>query len=268
MPTFLDKLLSATRRNGSLLCIGLDPDPTLMPPGLDVADFNRAIIEATSDLVCCYKPNMAFYEALGLPGLRALEQTLKTIPSHIPVIGDGKRGDIGSTAKAYAKAMFEAWNFDATTVNAFGGLEGLQPFLDYKDRGVLIWCLSSNEGRRDFQFLASAGQPLFEHIVAKAAEWNTRGNVGLVVGATAPSEIKRVRELASELPLLIPGIGAQAGDLQASVRFGVDANGERAIINASRSVLYAGKGKDFAEAARKAAMTARDQMRQAQPAAR
>lgn len=268
MPTFLGKLLAATRKNESLLCVGLDPDPALMPEGLDVASFNQAIIEATADLVCCYKPNMAFYEALGIPGLRALEETVKAIPSHIPVLGDGKRGDIGSTAKAYARACFEVWGFDAATVNAYGGLEGTQPFLDYKEKGVFIWCLSSNEGRRDFQLQQSGDRPFFEQIVAKANEWNANSNIGLVVGATAPAEVRRVRELAPTMPLLIPGVGSQSGDLAGSVRFGVDAHGERALINSSRQVLYASKGKDFAEAARKAAMSTREQMRQALPTPR
>ena len=266
MPTFTEKLLAASRRNGSLVCVGLDPDPALMPE-VDVATFNRRIIEATSDLVCAYKPNLAFYEALGMAGLRALEETLKAIPHNIPVIGDAKRGDIGSTAKAYARACFEVWGFDATTVNVFGGFEGTLPFLEYKDRGIFIWCLSSNEGRKDFQLLdvgsAPETEPLYERIVSKALEWNTSDNIGLVVGATAPAEIKKVRGMAPKMPLLIPGVGAQAGELAAAVRFGVDSGGQRAIINSSRQVLYASKGPDFAEAARKSAMALRLQVREA-----
>ena len=265
---FLEKLLNAARTNRSLLCIGLDPDPELMPWG-DVAEFNRAIIDATLDLVCAYKPNLAFYEVLGVDGLKALEKTVDYIPADIPVIGDAKRGDIGSTARAYARALFETLGFDAATVNPYLGYDSLEPFIEYREKGVFILCRTSNAGSAHFQDLllceksAKAGEgekPLFEVVAQRAREWNTFGNVGLVVGATYPEELRRVRQLCPQMPLLIPGIGAQGGDLASAVRYGVDDQGEKAIISSSRQIIYASKGKDFAEAARGAALKLRDEI--------
>jgi orotidine-5'-phosphate decarboxylase len=249
---FIDKLLQVSRKNESWLCIGLDPDPGLMP-AMDVLEFNKAIIEATSDLVCAYKPNLAFYEALGTEGLAILEKTVKYVPSDIPVIGDAKRGDIGNTAKAYAKALFSLLGLDAVTVNPYLGFDSIQPFINYQDRGVFILCRTSNKGASDFQDLRTDGLPLYEAVARKAKEWNTRGNVGLVVGATYPEELRRVRSICPEMPLLIPGVGAQGGDLASAVRYGVDTGGEKAIINVSRQILYASKENDFARAARNVA---------------
>ena len=268
MSAFVTKLLEASERNRSLLCVGLDPDPALMPE-VAVADFNRSIIEATQDLVCAYKPNLAFYEALGFEGWQALRATLDAIPKDVPVIGDGKRGDIGNTAQAYARALFEVWGFDAATVNPYMGMDTLQPYLAYHDRGVLVVCRTSNPGSADFQSLegspASGGSsvPLYERVAAKAREANRHGNVGLVIGATQPAELRRVRELCPDMPILIPGVGTQGGDLEASVRNGVDSHGRLAIINASRQVLYASRGRDFADAARRQALALRDAMRAA-----
>ncbi len=252
---FIDRLDDAARRNKSLLCVGLDPWLPSMPID-DITAFNKAIIEATSDLVCAYKPNYAFYEAEGINGLKALEATIAAIRDKgVPVILDAKRGDIGSTATAYAKAVFEAWGADAVTVNPYMGGDTLEPFLAYGDRGTLVLTRTSNSGAKDFEELnvGSEGRPLYEHVTKRVQEWNTARNAGLVVGATAPSELKRVRAIAPDMPILIPGIGTQGGDLEASVRNGVDARGLRAIVNASRSVIYASKGADFAEAARQAA---------------
>jgi orotidine-5'-phosphate decarboxylase len=255
---FIDKLLSAGRRNKSLLCIGLDPDVTLMPEA-GLFDFNKAIIDATADLACAYKPNLAFYEALGMDGLKVLQKTIEHIPDFIPVIGDGKRGDIGNTAKAYAKALFETFGFDAATVNPYLGYDSVQPFLEYEDKGIFILCRTSNPGAVDFQSLIDAqGTPLYEAVARKAREWDIHGNIGLVVGATYPDELKTIRQLCPEMPLLIPGIGAQGGDLTSAVKNGIDARGEKAIINVSRQVLYASKGKDFAQAARQSAQGIRD----------
>jgi len=255
---FIDKLLSAARRNKSLLCIGLDPDPALMPK-TDLLDFNKAIIDTTADLVCAYKPNLAFYEALGIDGLRVLQKTIEYIPDFIPIIGDGKRGDIGNTAKAYAKALFETFSFDAATVNPYLGYDSVKPFLEYKDRGIFILCRTSNPGAVDFQNLVnSQGVPLYEAVARKAKEWNKQSNIGLVVGATYPDELKAIRRLCPEMPLLIPGIGAQGGQLTSAVENGIDARGEKAIIATSRQVLYASKGKDFAQAARQSAQGLRD----------
>ena len=270
----MEKLLKAARTNGSLLCIGLDPDPELMPAGMGVLEFNRAIVDATSDLVCAYKPNLAFYEALGTKGLSALEKTVTYIPDAIPVIGDAKRGDIGSTARAYARALFETLGFDAATVNPYMGYDSLEPFIEYREKGVFILCRTSNAGSVDFQDLVLSGKsagveggerPLFEVVALRAREWNALGNVGLVVGATYPQELRRVRQLCPQMPLLIPGIGAQGGDPASAVRYGVDAWGEKAIISSSRQIIYAylgegGKGGDFAAAARGAALKLRDEI--------
>ena len=257
---FGDKLLSTSRRNNSLLCIGLDPDPVLMPK-VGFLDFNKAIVDATADMVCAYKPNLAFYEALGVDGAKLLQGTIEHIPGHIPIIGDGKRGDIGSTAKAYAKALFVTFGFDAATVSPYLGFDSVEPFIEYKDKGIFILCRTSNPGAVDFQSLVDAqGMPLYEAVARKANEWNVYGNIGLVVGATYPEELKRIRQLCPEMPLLIPGIGAQGGDLASAVKHGVDARGEKAIIVVSRQILYASAGKDFAEAARRSAQELRDRI--------
>ncbi len=256
---FIDKLLNISRNNKSLLCIGLDPDPELIPTA-DVLQFNKGIIDATSDLVCAYKPNLAFYEALGPEGLTILEKTIRYIPGDIPVIGDAKRGDIGNTARAYAKALFSVFGFDAATVNPYLGFDSIEPFIRYQDEGVFILCRTSNRGATDFQDISTDGQPLYEAVARKAKEWNIYGNIGLVVGATYPEDLKKVRSICPEMPLLIPGIGAQGGDLASAVGYGVDARGEKAIINVSRQILYASKEKDFARAARNIAEKIRNQI--------
>jgi orotidine-5'-phosphate decarboxylase len=256
---FTDKLLNASRKNKSWLCIGLDPDPELMP-GVDVLQFNKAIIDATSDLACAYKPNLAFYEVLGTEGLAILEKTVKYIPGYIPVIGDAKRGDIGNTAGAYARALFSVFGFDAATVNPYLGFDSIEPFINYQDKGVFILCRTSNQGAKDFQDLQINGLPLYEAVAKKAREWNVHGNIGLVVGATYPEELRKVRSICPDMPLLIPGIGAQGGDLASAVGYGVDAQGEKAIINVSRQILYASKEKDFARAARSVAEKIRNQI--------
>ena len=263
MATFLEKLDDAAQRNQSLLCVGLDPALGRMPVD-GIAAFNRAIIEATQDLVCAYKPQMAFYEAVGMEGLRALEQTLAAIPNDIPIILDAKRGDIGNTAQAYAMAMFDVWGADATTVNPYLGTDSLEPFLAYEDRGVLVLCRTSNPGSADFQALESTDgdglRPLYQRVAFKANQWNSAGNVGLVVGATFPDELAEVRDLCPKMPILIPGIGAQGGDLETSVLNGTDDTGRHAIISVSRQVLYASSGTDFADAARRAAELLRAQI--------
>ena len=256
---FIDALLDASRRNKSLLCIGLDPDPELMP-GVDVLQFNKAIIDATCDLVCAYKFNLAFYEAIGIEGATILEKTIKHAPSNIPLIGDAKRGDIGNTARAYARALFSVFGFDAATVNPYLGFDSIEPFINYQDKGIFILCRTSNKGALDFQNLCFDGVPLYEVVAQKAREWNIYGNIGLVAGATYPEELKRVRSICPEMPLLIPGIGTQGGDLASAVGYGVDAWGEKAIINVSRQVLYASREQDFAQAARNMAEKIRSQI--------
>jgi orotidine-5'-phosphate decarboxylase len=261
MSLFIDRLDATSQRNHSLLCIGLDPWPASMPIS-DIAAFNRGIIEATSDLVCAYKPNYAFYEAEGIDGLRALEATIAAVPDGIPVVLDAKRGDLDNTARAYAKAAFGTWGADAVTVNPYMGQDTLEPFLAYEDRGVLVLTRTSNPGAKDFEELElehdGVMMPLYEHVTARAVEWNDRRNIGLVVGSTAPEELARIRGIAPEMPILIPGVGAQGGDLEASVRGGVNAKGMGILVSASRSVIYASKGSDFAEAARAAATATRD----------
>jgi orotidine-5'-phosphate decarboxylase len=255
---FTDKLLAASRRNKSLLCVGLDPDPELMPK-VGLLEFNKAIIDTTADLVCAYKPNLAFYEALGIGGLEVLQKTIEYIPDHIPIIGDGKRGDIGNTARAYAKALFVTFGFDAATVSPYLGLDSVEPFIEYNEKGIFILCRTSNPGAVDFQSLVDArGKPLYEVVAQKAKEWNVHGNIGLVVGATYIEELKAIRQLCPEMPLLIPGIGAQGGDLASTVKYGIDAQGGNAIIAVSRQILYASQGKDFAQAAWHNAQELRD----------
>ncbi len=261
---FTEKLIIAARKKNSLLCVGLDPDPELMPANVGTLQFNKKIIDATSDLVCAYKLNFAFYEALGDTGFNILKQTVDYIPSDIAVIADAKRGDIGSTAKAYAKSIFNNLNFDATTVNPYLGFDSILPFTRYRDKGIFILCRTSNPGAVDFQSLSCEieGQSyrLFELVARKAAEWNKYANIGLVVGATYPEELRLIRKSHPDIPLLIPGIGAQGGNLEQAVAYGVDAHGEKAILSSSRQIIYAARGDDFAEAARKVAAELRDEI--------
>jgi len=255
---FVSRLLNASRRNRSLLCVGLDPDPSKLPVK-DVFEFNRAIIDATSDLVCCYKPNLAFYEAMGIRGLQALKKTVAYIPRDIPVIGDAKRGDIGNTAAAYARSLFDYYKFHAVTVNPYMGYDSVKPFLDYRNKGIFVLCRTSNSSASDFQDLVdNFGMKFYQSVALRAGDWNKGGNIGLVVGATYPEELKEIRKLCPDMPLLIPGIGAQGGDLEMSVRYGVNASREMAIIVAARQVIYASQGPGYAQAAREAASGLRD----------
>ena len=264
MSRFIDRLDDAARANRSLLGLNLDPWGPSMPID-DIAAFNRAIIDATHDLVCVYKPNSAFYEASGIDGLRALQDTVEAAHAkNIPVILDAKRGDIANSSVAYAKAAFEVWGADALTVSPYMGGDSLEPFLAYEDRGVFVLTRTSNPGAADIEELIvqspDGPRPLYEQVAIAAAGWNTRGNIGLVVGATAPDELARVRSLAPDMPILVPGVGAQGGDLAASVRNGVDANGRRVVIAVGRQVLYASKGTGYAQAARAEAERLRDRI--------
>jgi orotidine-5'-phosphate decarboxylase len=264
---FTEKLAAAMQQNKSLVCVGLDPDPSLMPENIGVFDFNRAVIDATADLVCAFKPNFAFYEAMGLLGLEALEKTIDYIPDNIPVIADAKRGDIGNTSRAYARAIFDFYGCDAVTVSPYLGFDSIEPFVSYSEKGVFILCRTSNPGAVDFQSLPCNVPPaplhLFEIVARKALEWNKNGNIGLVVGATYPEELGLIREACPDMLFLIPGIGAQGGDVAAVVNNGTNSRGEGAIINSSRQILYASKGKDFAVAARKATLDLRDSINNA-----
>ncbi|RQV93475.1 orotidine-5'-phosphate decarboxylase [bacterium] len=261
---FITRLAEASHANRSLLCIGLDLEPSAMPDGIDFYAFNREIIDATRDLVCAYKPNIAFYEADGISGLVALRKTIQYIGGKIPVILDAKRGDIGNTAKAYARAIFDDFGADAVTASPYLGRDSLEPFMERADKGVFILCRTSNAGSGDFQSLtvetATGKKMLFEAVAEKVNEWNVHGNLGLVAGATYPQELKLLRGRYPQMPLLIPGVGSQGGDLQEVMDYGVDVKRERTVINSSRQVLYASKGTDFAEAARKVALKLRDDM--------
>lgn len=261
---FTEKLDAITVKNNSLVCVGLDTDLSRLPDHIRGAEnpllaFNAAIVDATKDLVQSYKLNFAFYEAHGIMGFEALRRTIDLIPHEVVVIADAKRGDIGNTSAMYAKAVFEELHCDAITVAPYMGEDSVGPFLAYKDRGVFLLALTSNSGSRDFQYLSSDGMPLYARVVQKAVEWNDAGNCGLVVGATHPGELADIRNLAGDMPILVPGLGAQGGDLEASVLAAVTSKGMRAVFNNSRAILYASSGKDFATAAR----TATDSMRTA-----
>jgi orotidine-5'-phosphate decarboxylase len=260
---FVEQLQAAVRRSDSLICVGLDADPALMPVS-DVLEFNREIIEATADLVCAFKPNIAFYEALGDGGWRILKETIAAVPSEVPVIVDAKRGDIGNTSAAYAKAIFEELGAAATTVNAYGGRDAVEPFLEYADRGVLVWCRSSNPSAGDLQDLlvdyAGGRRPLWQAVALQAQSWNQEGNVGLVVGATYSEQLAEARSLCPDMPILVPGVGAQEGSLREAVEGGLTSARDGIIISASRSILYASREADYALAARAAAAQLRDQV--------
>ena len=266
MSAFVQRIQRACESKRSLLCVGLDPDPQLMPVS-DVFEFNRAIIDATAGMAAAYKPNLAFYEALGMNGLNALERTvthIRDFSADSLIIGDAKRGDIGPSARAYAHSMFRVWGFDAVTVNAWGGSDSIAPFLEDAERGVFVWCRGSNPGSGDFQDLevktSEASAPLYVQMARSCLHWNEHGNVGLVVGATVPEQLATVRKLCGGMPFLVPGVGAQGGELAAAVRAGVNADGRLALINSSRGIIYASRGLDFASAAEQAASQLKDAM--------
>ena len=278
--TFLERLHAAVEANRSWLCVGLDPEPSRVPAALRTADplewvpqFLAGIVEATRDLVCCYKPNVAFFEAFGAPGWEALRRTLEVIPSSVPRLGDAKRGDTPHTMQAYARGLFEQMGFDALTANPYLGGDALEPLFAYPDRGVFVLCKTSNPGSGDLQDLVVRApdgreEPVYTHVARQALNWDRHGTLGLVVGATYPAEIAAVRAIAPSVPLLIPGVGAQAGDLEAAVRAGVDASGRGAIVNASRSVLYASSDPSlWQDAARREAQRLRSAIQGATAAA-
>ena len=265
--TFTQALAAAWQKNNSLLCVGLDPDPAKFPAHLHgkpdaIFEFCKAIVDTTADLVCCFKPQIAYFAA------QRAEDQLEALIAHIharhpgiPVILDAKRGDIGSTAEQYAVEIFERYRADAITVNPYMGKDSVDPYLAYPEKGVILLCRTSNPGGSDLQFLDIGGKKLYEHVAELvASKWNTSGQCALVVGATFPSEIARVREIVGDLPLLVPGIGAQGGDVEATLNAGRTAAGTGLIINNSRAILYAGKDEDFAQASRQAAQASRDQI--------
>ncbi len=241
---FLDKLDLACKKNSSLLCVGLDTDLGKIPQSYHemedpLFEFNKKIIDETLPYVCSYKPNIAFYEMYGIKGLNSLIKTIEYIPEEIPVILDAKRGDIGNTATAYAKSLFEIYKADATTINPYMGYDSVKPFLEFNEKGIFILCLTSNSGNTDFQNSEVDALPLYINVAKHVKEWNVYDNCALVVGATNPIQLKEIREIAGDMPILIPGVGAQGGDLELSVKYGVTKNGNRAIINSSRGIIYA-----------------------------
>jgi orotidine-5'-phosphate decarboxylase len=263
--SFTEQLRTVQQTQGSLLCVGLDTDPGKLPAHLGavenpVVEFNKRLIDATHDLVCAYKINLAFYEALGESGWSAIQQTLRHIPKGVVTIADGKRGDIGNSSERYASSLFTASGFGACTVAPYMGTDSLEPFIRYDDRGVFVLAVTSNPGAKDFQYLKVRGKPLYEHVIARVKKWNHKSNCGLVVGATKPKEMQRIRSLVPTMPLLIPGVGSQGGSIQSAVRFGCSRQGDLAVINASRSILYASSGSDFSSAARSAAVALRDEI--------
>ena len=271
--TFIESLNAAWEHKNSLLCVGLDPDPAKFPAHLKnrpdaIFEFCANIVDATADLVCSFKPQIAYFAAQRAEDqLEALIAHIHTKHPGIPVILDAKRGDIGSTAEQYAVEIFERYRADAITINPYMGRDSVDPYLAYPDKGVILLCRTSNPGGSDLQFLdvGTAEQPekLYERVARLvASEWNSTGQCALVVGATFPGEIARVREIVGDMPLLVPGIGAQGGDIEATVRAGYTNKGQAAgcglMINSSRAILYAGRGEDFASAARRVAQETRD----------
>ena len=264
---FMQSLQQAWTRNNSLVCVGLDPEPSKFPDHLRgtpdaVFAFCRAVVDATADLVCAFKPQIAHFAAL-----RA-EDVLERLIAHIheahpgvPVILDAKRGDIGSTAQHYASEAFERYRADAVTLNPYLGRDSIQPFLDRADKGVILLCRTSNPGGADFQALDCGGQPLYLRVAETVArDWNGHGNCALVTGATWPEELGQVRAVVGDMPLLVPGVGAQGGDVAAVVRHGRSAGGTGLMVSSSRAILYAGHGETFAQDARRAAQALRDEI--------
>ncbi|WMW82057.1 orotidine-5'-phosphate decarboxylase [Undibacterium cyanobacteriorum] len=265
--TFIQKLSQAWTSNQSLLCVGLDPDIKKFPAEFAsqpdaIFAFCKAIIDATADVACSFKPQIAYFAALRAEDqLEEICRYLKQNYPHIPIVLDAKRGDIGATAEQYAREAFERYEADAVTVNPYMGFDSVAPYLEWKDRGAIVLCRTSNAGGSDLQFLDVGGKPLYQHVAHLVADkWNTNGQCALVVGATFPNEIAQVRALVGDMPLLIPGVGAQGGDVESTVKAGRTANGTGMMINSSRAILYAktNEGESFSAAARRVALETRD----------
>ncbi len=272
---FEEKLLQAQSDNTSWLCVGLDPVMDRLPAAVrssrsPLLAFGRTIVENTVDVASAYKPNLGFWLAEGVAGLDALRALIDVIPDRIPVILDGKFNDVGHTAEAYAQTAFETLGVDAVTANPYLGLDTLRPFLESEEHGVFLLARTSNPSAPQLQDLEAEGRPLYHHVARLAAGWNEElpGTCGLVVGATYPEELGILREIAPELPFLIPGIGAQGGDLAQAVLHGPAADGIGPVINSSRGIIYASSGADFGEAAREAALEMRDRINRQRKATR
>ena len=272
---FLDKLLAVSRQQNTLLCVGLDPEQERLPSRLRnmpvtraVTYFCQAIIEATTPYVCAFKPNVAFFEVLGPEGMYVFQNVLKAVPEHIPIIVDAKRGDLGNTARNYASAIFDVYGCDAVTVNPYLGYDSVAPFLAYEEKAIFFLCRTSNPSACDFQDLLVCdenGQEklLYEVIAQRVQLWNRSGNCGLVVGATYPQELHTIRAMCPDMPILLPGVGAQGGNLEASVLAGVDVSGEKVIISVSRAILYASDDDDYAVSAANEARKLRNRINEA-----
>jgi orotidine-5'-phosphate decarboxylase len=264
---FNDKLCNIVNSHDSLLCVGLDIDKEKMPSFLfessndPFVEFNKEIIAETKDLVCAYKLNLAFYEALGKHGYHVLEKTIDSIPKDIIIILDGKRNDIGNTAKKYAQALFDHLHADGVTVNPFLGEDSIVPFLKFEDKCSFVLCRTSNPSAVDFQDLLIEKKPFYQHVADKINQWNTIGKCGAVVGATYPTELKIIRSILGEdTPFLIPGIGKQGGDVKQTITYGTNSHGEMAIINSSRGIIFAGDDEEFASRAREKALQLRNEI--------
>lgn len=268
------RLLHKKWSEGKFLCIGLDSDFEKIPNYIKksksikkiILDFNKSVIDSTFDLVSCYKIQSSFYEAYGSEGLLALFKTVKYINlkyPDIPLILDAKRGDIGSTNEGYAKAIFENLGFDATTVNPYLGMETLIPFLNYKDKGIIILVKTSNPGSGEFQDLviSKTKEPLYKYVAQRVKLWNKNKNLGVVVGATYPKQLKEIRGIVGDIPFLIPGIGVQGGEIESTVKNAQDSKGQGMIVSSSRGIIFASSDKDFANAARKEAEKLDQQLR-------
>ncbi|MFL6660126.1 MAG: orotidine-5'-phosphate decarboxylase [Massilia sp.] len=268
---FIDKLSAAWTSNNSLLCVGLDPDLAKMPLAMQGApdgifSFCKEIIDATADLACAFKPQIAYFAALGAE--RQLEDIctyLRNSHPHIPLILDAKRGDIGATARQYAREAFDRYGADAVTVNPYMGFDSVEPYMEWDERGVIVLCRTSNPGGSDLQFMDVGGTPLYQHVARLVADkWNRNGQCALVVGATFPQELAAVRAIIGDMPLLVPGVGAQGGDVEATVNAGKTGKGTGMMINSSRAILYATPQgtEDFAAAGRRVALETRDAINQ------
>ena len=263
---FSERLAARWRAANSLLCVGLDPDPTRFPAHLRDRDdaiyaFCSAIVDATADLVCAFKPQIAYFASSAAEEqLAELIAYVKQAHPGVAVILDAKRGDIGATAEHYAREAFERYDADAVTLSPFMGYDSIEPFLAYANRGAFLLCRTSNAGGNDFQMLDAGGTRIYEHVARLATRWSRNGALGLVVGATFPAELARVRTIAPAMSILVPGIGVQGGDVQASVAAGQTESGEGLVINSSRAILYAGQDEDFAAKAREVALRTRDEI--------
>lgn len=263
---FINKLNAAWSANRSLLCVGLDPDLAKMPAGLQdvhgIVTFCKAIVDATADVACAFKPQVAYFAALGAE--RQLEQVCEYIRTRypsVPLVLDAKRGDIGATAHQYAREAYDRYGADAVTVSPYMGFDSVEPYMEWPDHGVIVLCRTSNPGGSDLQFLTVDGKPLYQHVAQMvASKWNRNGQCALVVGATFPEELRQVRAIVGDMPLLVPGVGAQGGDVQATVNAGKTADGSGMMINSSRAILYAmpHAGEDYVAAARRVAIETRD----------